>query len=80
MAWKTVKDLLTGTVEEGQSVTVKGWVRTRRDSKAGLSFVAVHDGTCFDRSRWWPIDLPNYEDEILHLTTGCCGRRWTASS
>jgi asparaginyl-tRNA synthetase len=72
MAWKTVKDLLTGTVEEGQSVTIKGWVRTRRDSKAGLSFVNVHDGSCFD-----PIqvvanqDLSNYEDEILRVTTGC---------
>ncbi len=59
---------------EGSPVTVKGWLRTRRDSKAdgGLSFLAVHDGTCFD-----PIqavakaDLPNYASEIAHLTTHC---------
>ncbi|WP_409997812.1 hypothetical protein, partial [Escherichia coli] len=29
-------------------VTVRGWVRTRRDSKAGISFLAVYDGSCFD--------------------------------
>ncbi len=56
----------------GSRVAVRGWVRTRRDSKAGLSFVHVHDGTCFD-----PIqvvaakDLPNYDSEIRKLTTGC---------
>ena len=32
----------------GSTVTVRGWVRTRRDSKAGLSFVNVSDGSCFD--------------------------------
>ncbi|WP_348393484.1 OB-fold nucleic acid binding domain-containing protein, partial [Streptococcus pneumoniae] len=56
----------------GETVTVRGWVRTRRDSKAGLSFLAVYDGSCFD-----PIqaiinnDIENYENEILRLTTGC---------
>jgi|TARA_B100001971_G_C18210064_1_gene550104 asparaginyl-tRNA synthetase len=54
------------------NITVKGWVRTRRDSKAGLSFIHLSDGSCFD-----PLqivaknDLPNYEEEIMHLTTGC---------
>jgi len=32
----------------GQKAIIKGWVRTRRDSKAGLSFVHVSDGSCFD--------------------------------
>ncbi len=70
MSWIRVKDALAA--DEGSKVTLKGWVRTRRDSKAGLSFVQLHDGSCFD-----PIqvvaktDLPNYEGEILHLTTGC---------
>ncbi|RTK99988.1 MAG: asparagine--tRNA ligase, partial [Lysobacterales bacterium] len=44
----TIATLLGGTVAVGTPVTVQGWVRTRRDSKAGLSFVAVHDGSCFD--------------------------------
>ena len=47
MAWEKIADLLAGKVSLGDEVTVKGWVRTRRDSKAGLSFVQVHDGTCF---------------------------------
>ena len=32
----------------GAPVTVEGWLRTRRDSKAGLSFLQVHDGSCFE--------------------------------
>jgi asparaginyl-tRNA synthetase len=74
MAEVIIADALKGQVPVGSTVTVKGWVRTRRDSKSGggLSFVAVHDGSCFD-----PIQvvaagsLPNYEKEVLHLNTGC---------
>ncbi len=51
---------------------VKGWVRTRRDSKAGLSFINVNDGSCFgDVQVVAPADLSNYESEVQHLTTGC---------
>ncbi len=70
--WLRVVDALKA--EPGTEVTVKGWLRTRRDSKAGggLSFLSVHDGTCFD-----PIQavanatLPNYAEQIAHLTTHC---------
>ncbi len=56
----------------GQSVSVNGWVRTKRDSKAGLSFIALSDGSCFDTLQIVaPADLANYESEISHLTTGC---------
>ena len=56
----------------GEKVVVRGWVKTRRDSKAGLSFVNVNDGSCFgDLQVVAPSDLPNYEAEVLHLTTGC---------
>ena len=69
-----VVDALTGKVDLGSTVVVKGWVRTRRESKAGggLAFLTVHDGSCFD-----PIQvvarpaLDNFDDEVLHLTTGC---------
>ena len=44
----SVKQALSGAIEAGSTVTVRGWVRTRRDSKAGLSFVNVTDGSCFD--------------------------------
>ena len=72
MAWEKIADILAGSVQIGTSVTVKGWVRTRRDSKAELSFVQVHDGTCFDSLQVVaPGDLPNYTDEITHLSAGC---------
>ena len=72
MAWHTIADLLHGVVPSGTTVTVKGWVRTRRDSKAGLSFLHVHDGSCFAPIQVViPGDLANYQSEVLRLTTGC---------
>ncbi|WP_413722396.1 asparagine--tRNA ligase [Sodalis sp. RH24] len=67
-----VVDVLQGRIPADSEVTVYGWVRTRRDSKAGISFLAVYDGSCFD-----PLqavinnNLPNYKSDILRLTTGC---------
>jgi asparaginyl-tRNA synthetase len=56
----------------GTELTLKGWVRTRRDSKAGLSFIALHDGSCHDAMQVVaPADLSNYEDVVQKLTTGC---------
>ena len=43
----SVREILAGYAPKDLSVTVKGWVRTRRDSKAGISFVHVSDGSCF---------------------------------
>ncbi|MEX2213486.1 MAG: asparagine--tRNA ligase, partial [Phycisphaeraceae bacterium] len=72
MAVHSVNDLLTGKAKDNDTVTVRGWVRTRRDSKAGLSFVHVHDGSCFDPIQVVaPNTLANYEKEVMHLTTGC---------
>ncbi|HEY3380438.1 MAG TPA: asparagine--tRNA ligase [Vicinamibacterales bacterium] len=67
-----ISALLNGTVPAGTDVTVKGWVRTRRDSKAGLSFLHVHDGSCFNPIQVViPSALPNYQADILRLTAGC---------
>ncbi len=56
----------------GKTITVKGWIRSKRDSKAGISFLAIHDGSCFDPIQAVvPQDLENYESEVLHITTGC---------
>ena len=41
----SIADALKGTPGVDVEVTVKGWVRTRRDSKGGFSFVAVNDGS-----------------------------------
>jgi len=32
--------------QPGDALTVAGWVRTRRDSKKGLSFIELNDGSC----------------------------------
>ncbi|MBD9467853.1 asparagine--tRNA ligase [Pseudoxanthomonas sp. PXM01] len=68
----SVEHALAGKLPAGGEVTVRGWVRTRRDSKAGLSFVNVSDGSCFAPIQVVaPDSLSNYEAEIKHLTTGC---------
>src|SRR5919205_1741410 len=68
----TCKDILAGTAPKDAPVTVRGWVRTRRDSKAGISFVNVSDGSCFHPVQVVaPNTLPNYQGEVLHLTAGC---------
>lgn len=71
MAHATVVDLLAGQYPVGTTVTLKGWVRTRRDSKAGLSFVALHDGSCFDPVQVVALNsMANYAD-VQKLTAGC---------
>ena len=68
----SVKNSLNGAKKEGEVLLVNGWVRTRRDSKAGFSFIALHDGSCFHPIQVVaPNTLFNYEAEILKLTAGC---------
>jgi asparaginyl-tRNA synthetase len=70
-----IVDVLSGRVPAGGPATVEGWVRTRRDSKAGLSFLHVHDGSCFDALQVVvQATLDNYADEILKVTAGCAVR------
>jgi asparaginyl-tRNA synthetase len=67
-----IVDLLKGAAEVGARVAVEGWVRTRRDSKAGLSFIHVLDGSCFDPIQVVvPSTLDNYSETVLRITTGC---------
>ena len=68
----SVRDILHGQAPSDVPVTVKGWVRTRRDSKAGLSFVHVSDGSCFHPLQVVaPAALENYAADIQRLTAGC---------
>ena len=68
----SISSALRRAVTSAQVVTVKGWVRSKRDSKAGISFIAIHDGSCFDAIQAVvPNDLPNYTDEVLAISTGC---------
>ena len=68
----SVAVLTADGVSLGDTVRVQGWVRTRRDSKAGLSFVQVHDGSCFAALQVVvPGTLDNYASEVQKLTAGC---------
>ena len=72
MSYASVVDILEGKIPVDETVTVRGWVRTRRDSKAGISFINVHDGSCFEAVQAVvPAELPNYSNEVQKLTTGC---------
>ncbi len=56
----------------GPDVEVRGWVRTRRDSKGGFSFIEVNDGSCFGNLQIVALwRLSNYADEVQKLTAGC---------
>lgn len=56
----------------GREVLIQGWVRTRRDSKAGLSFLEINDGSCLGNVQVIAeSSLPNYETELKHLSPGC---------
>lgn len=68
----SVKQCLDGEISVDESVTVRGWVKTRRDSKIGLSFISLHDGSCFSPIQVVAGDgLENYQQDILKLTAGC---------
>jgi len=68
----SVVKLLSDKVPVGSEVTVRGWVRSKRESKAGFCFIAIHDGSCFDTLQIIaPNTLDNYESEISNITTGC---------
>jgi asparaginyl-tRNA synthetase len=72
MSLLSVRSVLGGQAPSGAPVTVRGWVRTRRDSKAGLSFVHVSDGSCFHPLQVVaPAALANYAAEVQRLTAGC---------
>lgn len=67
-----IRDALHDTALINTHITLSGWVRSKRDSKAGFSFLDIHDGSCFsgiqvvvDKS------LENYASDVLHLSTGC---------
>ncbi len=56
----------------GREVRLQGWIRTRRDSKGGFSFLELNDGSSQGNVQIVADgSLPNYPSEILHLTAGC---------
>lgn len=70
-----IKDIQAGKIALDSQVVVEGWVRTRRDSKAGISFLNVSDGTCFATVQIVvESSLPNYESDVKRITSGCAVR------
>ena len=70
MSRDTIKSVLAQT-ELGASSTVAGWVRTRRDSKGGFSFLELNDGSCFANLQIVvDAELPNYRCDVMHLFPG----------
>lgn len=67
----SAKDILAGRAPQDTPITLQGWVKTRRDSKAGISFINVSDGSCFHPVQVVaPNSLANYSQDVLHLTAG----------
>jgi len=56
----SIADLLSGKAEKNSQVLIKGWIRTRKDSKAGFSFINLHDGSCFEAQQ---IEVLGFVDE-----------------
>lgn len=72
MSGLSIAQVLGGALKEGDAVEVRGWVRTRRDSKAGISFVAISDGSCHAPIQAVvPSTLANYASDVQRLTAGC---------
>jgi len=63
--------------QPGERIEVRGWVRTRRDSKQGFSFVEINDGSCL-RNLQVIVDahVPDYATTIKKVTTGASVAVW----
>ena len=67
----SVNDVLSHQIQVGSTITLKGWLRSRRTSKGGFSFLHIHDGSSFDAIQAVADQaLENY-DVIVELGTGC---------
>src|SRR5687767_8710148 len=56
----------------GKQVCLQGWIRTRRDSKGGFSFLELNDGSCLANVQIIAdASLSNYESEVKKLSAGC---------
>ena len=67
-----IKELLNSK-EEHEEVLVKGWVRTRRDSKGGFSFIEINDGSCLANIQVIiEHSLKEFSKVDKQITTGSC--------
>ncbi len=67
-----ISDLLSHKIDIDTDVVIEGWLRSRRTSKGGFSFLHVNDGSCLDNIQAVADgELDNYEAEIMELNAGC---------
>lgn len=72
MPEKITVDLARKAEAVGREVLLQGWVRTRRDSKAGFSFIELNDGSSLGGIQIVADkELENYESQVKRLTAGC---------
>ncbi len=69
--WTSIAEARTAA-SIGVDREIRGWVRTRRDSKGGFSFIEVNDGSSMGNLQVVaPAELANYASEIQRLAAGC---------
>ena len=68
----TIKDLFSSKLVEGADVELSGWVRSKRSSKGGFSFIHLNDGSCLSTIQVVADKtLDNYQEEVERLSVGC---------
>lgn len=68
----SIKEIINGNIKTNSEIIVRGWVKTRRNSKSGISFISVYDGSSLHVIQVIAhISLINYKSEILSITSGC---------
>jgi len=68
----TIKDLFSSKLVEGADVELSGWVRSKRSSKGGFSFIHLNDGSCLSTIQVVADEtLDNYQEEVERLSVGC---------
>ena len=68
----TIKDVFASELVEGEQIQLSGWVRSKRSSKGGFSFIHLNDGSCVSTIQVIADEsMDNYQKEIEKLSVGC---------
>lgn len=72
MILESIQNIYEKKIQINSSINISGWVKSRRDSKMGFSFLDIYDGSSLLPIQVVAISsIKNYFTEILYLTTGC---------
>lgn len=68
----SISDVFLDKIKLNSSICIQGWIKNKRTSKMGLSFIDLYDGSCVYCIQVLAQNkLQNYANEILKLTSGC---------